>query len=48
MLAMVDEPEYDTTKGQTLGKELRVTWVTIDDPDPENAEENPSAVARAG
>jgi uncharacterized repeat protein (TIGR03803 family) len=48
MLAVVDEPEYDTTTGQTLGKELSVTWVTIDDPDPEDAEENPSAVHEQG
>lgn len=37
MLAVVGEPQYDTTTGQSRGSSLRVTWVPIADPDPEDA-----------
>lgn len=39
---------YNTTQGQRVGKSLPVEWVTIDDPDPANASEDPSAVFRQG
>lgn len=48
MLAVTGKSEYDTTTGQTVGQELAVEWVTIDDPDPADAEENPSAVHEQG
>lgn len=34
MLAVAGRPQYDTDNDQTVGQELPVTWVTIDDPDP--------------
>jgi uncharacterized protein len=48
MLAVTGQSEYDTTTGQTVGQELAVEWVTIDDPDPAEAEENASAVHEQG
>jgi secreted PhoX family phosphatase len=48
MLAVDGVPGYDTATGQTVGAELRVHWVRIDDPDPEDAEENASAVLDQG
>lgn len=48
MLAVSGQPEYDTTKGQSAFAELAVEWVTIDDPDPADAEENASAVHEQG
>ena len=37
MLAVRDRPGYDTRTGQTMGTSLPVTWVDIEDPDPEGA-----------
>lgn len=34
MLAIADQPNYDTVTGQRVGKPLPVTWVDIPDPDP--------------
>lgn len=34
MLAIEDQPNYDTRGGQRVGKPLPVRWVDIDDPDP--------------
>lgn len=48
MLAVDGQPEYDTATGQTVGSLLDVHWVRIDDPDPEDAEENASAVLEQG
>jgi secreted PhoX family phosphatase len=48
MLAVRDHPEYDTTKGQEVGKRLECSWVSIDDPDPPDAEEHSNAVYRQG
>ena len=48
MLAIRDSPQYNTAKGQTVGKVLPAFWVTIADPDPANAGEDPSAVHRQG
>lgn len=48
LLALKDRPRYDTTTGQQPGKPLPATWVDIDDPDPANADIDPSAVFRQG
>src|SRR5262245_52254084 len=48
MLAVKDQPNYDTRTGQTPFQTLRVTWVDIDDPDPVNAEADPLAVFKQG
>lgn len=48
MLAVTDQPEYDTRSGQTVGTELPVSWVRIDDPDPAAADTNESAVFEQG
>ena len=37
MLAVEDQPGYDTRNGQTMGTALPVTWVEIEDPDPAGA-----------
>ena len=37
MLAVRDRPGYDTRTDQTMGTALPVTWVDIEDPDPEGA-----------
>jgi secreted PhoX family phosphatase len=34
MLAVKDQPQYDTRKGQTAGRELPAVWVNIRNPDP--------------
>ncbi|MHA3702578.1 PhoX family protein [Jatrophihabitans sp. YIM 134969] len=44
MLAVTGDPEYDTATGQRVGEVLPVHWVTIDEPDPSDAESNPGAV----
>jgi secreted PhoX family phosphatase len=48
MLRVVGQPNYDTRTGQTLGRKLKVDWVPIADPDPENAESDTLAVYRQG
>jgi secreted PhoX family phosphatase len=48
MLRVKGQPGYNTIVGQTVGEILECNWVTIDDPDPENAEEFPSNVFRQG
>jgi hypothetical protein len=48
MLKVVGERKYNTIVGQTVGEELPVRWVTIDDPDPADAEDNASAVFLQG
>ncbi|HEY0603548.1 MAG TPA: alkaline phosphatase PhoX [Herpetosiphonaceae bacterium] len=48
MLAIKDRPGYDTRTGQRVGKPLPVMWVDIADPDPADAEFNPSAVYEQG
>jgi len=48
MLAIKARPNYDTRTGQRVGKPLPVTWVDIDDPDPDNADVNPLAVYEQG
>ena len=48
MLAVTGEPGYLTARDQTPGRVLPVHWVGIDDPDPENAEQDELAVFRQG
>ena len=48
MLRVKGRPKYNTITGQTVGEVLECNWVTIDDPDPANAERNASAVFRQG
>jgi uncharacterized protein len=48
MLAIENEPGYNTVKRQTVGVSLRCTWVAVDDPDPSDAEKHPDAVYRQG
>jgi secreted PhoX family phosphatase len=48
MLAVRGQPRYNTAFGQTPGMMLTATWVDIDDPDPAEAETDPSAVFRQG
>lgn len=43
-----DRFNYNTTGGQTPGRILPAVWVNIDDPDPPEAETDPSAVFRQG
>jgi secreted PhoX family phosphatase len=39
---------YDTTRRQSVGEPLPVSWITIEQPDPQNAETNPSSVFKEG
>ena len=48
MLAIEDQPNFDTRRGQTEGIVLPVTWVDIQDPNPEAANLVPSAVFSQG
>jgi uncharacterized protein len=48
MLAAQGRSRYDTLTGQRVGERLRCEWVTIDDPDPEDAEAHPDAVFQQG
>jgi secreted PhoX family phosphatase len=48
MLAIRGRPNYLTAVGQTLGATLPVEWVSIEDPDPAAATDDPSAVFREG
>lgn len=48
MLAVTGKPEYDTRTGQQARARLEATWVTIDNPDPEEADVNPSSVFNQG
>lgn len=48
MLAIEGLPRYATLRGQTVGLTLPVRWVTIDEPDPSDAEADPSAVFNQG
>jgi secreted PhoX family phosphatase len=48
MAAIAGEPQYDTASGQEVGRRLPVRWVDIDEPDPSDAEQNPSAVLEQG
>lgn len=48
MLAVDGKPEYDTRTKQTQGASLAAKWVTIDNPDPVEADVNPLAVFKQG
>ncbi len=48
MLSVVNKPEYDTRSGQTNGVRLQAQWVTIDNPDPQEADIDPLAVFKQG
>jgi secreted PhoX family phosphatase len=48
MLAVRGRPRYLTAFGQTPGAVLPVQWVTIEDPDPANATDNPSTLFEEG
>jgi secreted PhoX family phosphatase len=48
MLAVKGKPEYDTRSGQKVGASLAAEWVTIDRPDPEEADLDPRAVHKQG
>jgi len=48
MLAIDGAPQYDTATDQVVGATLTTHWVLIDEPDPEDAEDNPSAVLEQG
>jgi secreted PhoX family phosphatase len=48
MLAIEGKPEYDTRTRQKQGSVLPAVWVTIDDPDPAEADVDPSAVHKQG
>jgi secreted PhoX family phosphatase len=40
MLAVTDQPQLDMREGQQVGRRLEVTWVDIDEPDPEQVDVN--------
>ena len=48
MLAVTGRREYDTRRGQKQGVALPASWVTIDTPDPQEADVDPSAVYKQG
>jgi uncharacterized protein len=48
MLAIDGWPQYSTLTGQPPNVKLPVVWVTIDDADPAEAEDDPSAVFNQG
>jgi secreted PhoX family phosphatase len=48
MLAIKDKPRYDTRTGQKAGTSFDATWVTIDNPDPAEADVDSTAVSKQG
>lgn len=48
MLAVDGKPEFDTRTGQTQGASFAAKWVTIDNPDPAEADVDPLAVFKQG
>jgi secreted PhoX family phosphatase len=48
MLAIEGKPDYDTRTGQTQGATFPAKWVTIDNPDPAEADVDPLAVFKQG
>ena len=48
MLRVKHKPRYNTITGQTVGAVLNCDWVTIDHPNPKNAEDDASAVYKQG
>jgi secreted PhoX family phosphatase len=48
MMVVTARPRYLTVTGQRVGQVLPVEWIPIEDPDPANAAEDPSAVFKEG
>jgi secreted PhoX family phosphatase len=48
MVRVKGRPRYNTITGQTVGAVLESNWVTIDDPNPGDAEDDASAVFKQG
>lgn len=48
MLAVTGKPKYDTRTGQKQGTSFDADWVTIDNPDPAEADVDPIAVYKQG
>lgn len=48
MLALKGKPQYDTRTGQKVGAPLAVTWVTIENPDPPEADVDTNVVHKEG
>ncbi|MEQ1645336.1 MAG: alkaline phosphatase PhoX, partial [Pyrinomonadaceae bacterium] len=48
MLMVTDKPDLDTRSGQKVGARLEANWVTIDNPDPAEADVDPMAVFKQG
>ena len=48
MLAVTDKPKYDTRTGQKQGTRFQAGWVTIDRPDPAEADVDELAVYKQG
>ena len=48
MLRVKGQDKYNTIVGQTVGSPLTCNWVTIDEPNPADAEDNASAVFKQG
>ena len=48
MLSLAGKPRYDTRTGQVAGTRFEANWVTIDDPDPAEADVDRSAVSKQG
>lgn len=48
MMGIARSPHFISANGQTAGRTRAVTWIDIEDPEPENAEANPSAVFADG
>ena len=48
MLAIKGKPGYDTRTGQKLNDSLEANWVTIDNPDPPETDEDTIAVYKQG
>jgi hypothetical protein len=48
MLKVKDKDGYDTRKGQKIGASFAANWVTIDNPDPSEADVDEMAVSKQG
>lgn len=48
MLSVKGKPEHDTRSGQINGGSMEAAWVTIDNPDPAEADVDPIAVYKQG
>lgn len=48
MLAITGKPDYDTRSGQKAAMRYEASWVTIDNPDPVEADTDPLAVFKQG